>query len=901
MQTVANLSTTKAHGSASSAELRASAPEGPISQLPAELLGQIALSLGHSDRYAFSLVSKTFFDACSVHRFHGYVSPGRVTGSTLYNSPHCAHRRFLEYLENVAKAYRIAAQDDKKYKPKIQDLKIGLQIDFTSRGAHRPSPVLTSEAKAIVVRSGILDDDECRNYVESLVPPTRAYLSSFSNLGAAAPKGRVMGLLLAILGPQKFGLESLTIAVQDRISIPGEGGLSDEEEEDDDDDDIILRIRPTDPFHQLFGCAADSDSFHINKCFPQLKDLTILAQNFVPALFRLTQMHTLRMHGISHGLNMFQSPFNENVKATHIVRLDLVIDMRVLIDIARAQRGALRLQGLGTWHYQGCSLQLKNLLPAFVSLRKLKLDMFWEFLKPNSRLPYLCGKWDHLNSLFPLPQYQSAVNGSTKSTFKDGSIPQLSYPHLIKCIHANLPQPSKLDMLEIQAHNYLRTSRYATAKFEVETLNSEDASIRSLFPTLKQLSLPEHALVVESPSDSNPQSSADMSAERPHLLWHMLPYQLESLTITDSTVGIYQDLLGFLTLREQQKAKGLDLEGRFEQLAVLNLHEADMSEDGVTMLADAEMLSEIMKTSGINFRFFLYNNLPVVKTLEELRWVGYRFPLKDSEGNLIEINRPRTECFMLDEETPARRESYKRAVENAKTDEDVKKWLTAGEDDEVWDSNNQDLDLMDQLDCLISLPSTPTGGQPSPWDAATKFVTCRFEVSNPRQRNGTFDRAFEKQASARSELICRGLNQSALHKYESRYPDLELSQFSSSLGMFVSPSVAAAEDKVQQMTQAWQQLRYPAYDNIRLASIHPEMTQHQVRYTASGYVAGPVTTSPSTSYEATTSTQRRTIGPVGWYTPPASCMAPPTQLTSPSAGLTIPMHIRTRHDELYDD
>jgi hypothetical protein len=274
-----------------------------------------------------------------------------------------------------------------------------------------------------------------------------AGLAHFVQPGPRSAKGRTMGLLLALIATASSGLETLTLAVQEGETLTGT--------------DLV------DPFRWLFGCHADSDVFAIENCFPQLKDLTILAQNFVPQLFNIQKLNTLRIQGMTFCINVFRAPFPVGVEATNIVKLDLVIDIRVLVPSRTSRHGIM-------YRSHTCSPQISYLLPAFPNLRELKIDMFLAW--PSSQENYLGGTWRHLNALFPVPDYQHRARSSIRDFVYDGPV-LISYPHLIKCISNSLPQPEKLHTLEIRAHNYLDYIKY----MDIETLNSSDASIRSLF------------------------------------------------------------------------------------------------------------------------------------------------------------------------------------------------------------------------------------------------------------------------------------------------------------------------------------------------------------------------------------------------------------------------------------
>jgi hypothetical protein len=170
------------------------------------------------------------------------------------------------------------------------------------------------------------------------------------------------------------------------------------------------------------------------------------------------------------------------------------------------------------------------------------------------------------------------------------------------------------------------------------------------------------------------------------LLWYVLPTDLECLIITDATVAIYQELLGFFNLRKQLMR--LEREhGAFKRFSELQLHESCQEENGVTMLCNVDVLCKAISASAAKATFTIYLSKRITYTLEELRSaMTNRFVHKN--GTIVELTWPR-----VDEEVACHDEDP--------TDEMIQTQMNGTAADAIHDNDyNGDLILMHDSDPL---------------------------------------------------------------------------------------------------------------------------------------------------------------------------------------------------------
>ncbi|KAH5779168.1 hypothetical protein HBI16_061280 [Parastagonospora nodorum] len=550
--------------------------------LPDEILCQIAGYMresGKNELEVFCAVCRRFRACGAELKYDDTKLPGVTRQGSVE-----AHQRLLRFLDILLSSFTIAARKDAT-KPRINHLSVGLNVDRTSyarRYLRARKYLLTSQtrnaAKDMITQSGILISAAIRD--TWFADLTAGESSNTTTEQLRATKGRQVGLLFALLKVHYRSPSVLMLSVDDGDDANGINFVN-----------VQGQNRPlvrtlTDPFLHLFGVSWDSPLLDIAACFPNLHDLSVMAENFVPGLLSIPNIKTLRIHGLSrHIQNRYLDDCPEI--QNKVTELEIIADLKLIV----------HSDSFGTIQHTSLH-KLKTLLRTVPVIRTLRVILFDTY--PNE--DNLSGRYSHLE------HYNSTTHERlVRSELGLYSSVTIDYPGMLQAITQGCGNSKQLTALELRTHcwddNVINIAR-------IQTLQADSHSLRSDFPALRHLVLPEHALVVDAVGTGTVHPR-DLPGDQ-HLLYFILPDRLESLVIVDATVAIYPELLGLLVLRRRN--------GGLRQLETIKLQSPTHDEDAADMLCDAEILCEEMAISGIEFIFTTYlRSEPEWQDLVQLR------------------------------------------------------------------------------------------------------------------------------------------------------------------------------------------------------------------------------------------------------------------------------------------
>jgi hypothetical protein len=547
-----------------------------IFRLPNELLGYVAGAVqGNSrrDLVNFCRTSRKFFDCGKILLLDNVALPSL----DIYYNPMAAHCHLLKFMEAVATQHRHAAQNHDR-EPRIKQIALCSQLepaewlrgsDSLNESRYYLSSSLRASAKQIMQQSRLLVSTvACEQWYKDLVAGESDIATMEQVINT---KGRQVGLLLALMSATKTPrLEILYLALEDMHQNHPWSPFT--------------RVL-SDPIESMFGVPWHSPAFDIKACFPKLQDLSVLAENFVPCLLDIPQLKTLRLHGLGTNIDN-QFLHNCPSVAAGVTELEFLTDASILACSNDPSYGR-----------PDCSHQIQNILASVPNVQTLRFDVFVVYHVPDEH--YLGGRYSHVKNYVRGAEYQTIVNRNTQRYLRDAGVLVLDYPRLLQTIAASSSSTDQLTTLEIRTNCSLEQWE---GEIRVKALQTMSPCLRGDFPALRHLVLPEHALVV-----------ATTAHECENLLYYALPEDLETLLVTDATIAVCRDLLGFMRLREKN--------GGLEQLKTIELECPHGVMDTASMLCEAEVICEHMAVSGIDFVFTVFrDNKRCSQSLAQLRF-----------------------------------------------------------------------------------------------------------------------------------------------------------------------------------------------------------------------------------------------------------------------------------------